>query len=187
MTKKKPFRAFNFACNKNEIELIQHIESKDNFTAYVKQLILNDMNGVTATTAPAKEEETKKLKRIDLKLKIWDRLRNGGYTLEQINRILKDEEIPYPQNNFQPIEQAKTTDTPKIEFESYGTTIINKPKKILQDDLTLRCMRCNRVIETRGFDFEQVNDYKKHVEETHGELFSTEREELSEILNAEVI
>ena len=70
MSKKKPFRAFNFACNKDEIELIQFIESQKNFTAYIKQLILNDMNGISPDNSNDIDQQLKKAKLTEANNKI---------------------------------------------------------------------------------------------------------------------
>ena len=135
-------------------------------------------------TIPTTKEEHERIKLGSDRLKLWKEIRKDGGTPDDFARLINHGEIPnLPENHT----ERTTDDTPKIEFKSHGTTITHKPKKILQEDGTLRCMRCNKKIEMRAYDFEQVNDYNKHVGETHGKLFESERKELNKILNKEAI
>ena len=61
---------------------------------------------------------------------------------------------------------------------TFGKTTTHTPRKIKQEDGTLRCKHCNRAIPMRAFDCEQLDDYRKHVEQSHGVLDEEERIEL---------
>lgn len=58
------------------------------------------------------------------------------------------------------------------------------PQKMLQDDLTLRCVTCGKVFPRRAYDFEQANDYLYHVKNIHGrDLYEGERKVCAELAN----
>ncbi len=129
------------------------------------------------TTLTTKQEH-ERIKLGSDRLKLWKEIRKDGGTPEDFARLVNNGEIP---NLIENHTEPATDDTPKVEFKSYGTTITHKPKKILQENGTLRCMRCNKKIEMRAFNFEQLDDYRKHVEISHGSLYESERKELMEI------
>jgi len=125
------------------------------------------------------DEKLKKVKLANETLKAWKEIRSSGGTVDDLERLVNYGEIPSLENNYERGEiQTTTEEKPKLEFQTFGKTIINKPKKILQEDGTLRCMQCNHIIDMRAYDFEQLDDYRKHVEQAHGKLYESERKEL---------
>ena len=158
------------------------IEQRNEIAKNIFTDFINGNHVKLGTTESAKynpisttKAEHEKIKLGSDRLKLWKEIREDGGTPDDFARLVNHGEIPNLQNNYT---ESTAGNTPKIELKSYGTTIIHKSKKILQEDGTLRCMRCNRVIPMRGFDFEQLDDYRKHVESSHGNLYESERKEL---------
>jgi hypothetical protein len=128
------------------------------------------------------DEKLKKVKLANETLKAWNTIRSSGGTVDDLEKLVNHQEIPNFENNHDNTNAITIADEkPKLELKTFGKTIINKPKQILQKDGTLRCMRCNRKIEMRAFDFEQLDDYRNHVENNHGKLYESERKELMEM------
>lgn len=156
----------------------KELESKvlSNFgTTNIKELdkiVLNFLTNGIPTKTQSTDDKLKKLKVADLTLKVWDRLRNAGYSLDQLESFVNSGELSYPEHKTFYAEPEK----PKLT--TFGTTITHKPKQIQQQDGTLRCKHCNKKIEMKAFDFEQLDDYRKHVETIHGKLDESERIEL---------
>ncbi|QMU53540.1 MAG: hypothetical protein GKS07_11030 [Nitrosopumilus sp.] len=131
--------------------------------------------------------QIKKLKAAELKLKIWSRVKDSGFSLNQLDALINQDEIPLPENDYpnskpEPeITKSEPVKNENTQFKSLGSTTMNRAKKILQKDGTLRCKRCNRRFDMRAFDFEQLDDYRNHCEEVHNGLSGDERKELLEI------
>lgn len=140
---------------------------------------ITQLENTKHNTTPTTKEEHEKIKLGSDRLKLWKEIRKDGGTPDDFAKLVNHGEIPNLSEKC--TEQTTGDHTPKVELKSYGTTTINKPKKILQEDGTLRCMRCNRVIPMRVYNFEQLDDYRDHVESSHGNLYESERKELMEI------
>ena len=139
----------------------------------LENLTLNSTQMVDANLTT--DEKLKKVKLANETIKIWKEFKNSGFTPEQLASFVNDGEIPYENNKiFEDSKESK----PVLTF---GETKTHTTKKILQDDGTLRCLHCNRAIPMRAFDCEQIDDYKKHVELTHGQLEQEERSQLMEL------
>ena len=123
------------------------------------------------------KEKLEKVKLANETLKIWNEFRTSGFSLEQLEDYVNNGVMPYMDNPIFP-ENKKDDTKPIITF---GTTIRHTSKKIKQEDGTLRCLHCSRTIPMRAFDFEQLDDYRKHVESTHEKLDEAEITELMEI------
>jgi hypothetical protein len=144
-----------------------------------------------SSTEQTPEDETldtkiKRLKAADLTLKVWEKMRSD-YTLEDFQNFLQTGFLPqkrltydYLENPHKSIIETSNPPNPNLEhnFKTLGTTIINKPKQILQEDGTLRCKNCNKKFDMRAFDFEQLDDYRIHFETVHRKLTDRERDEL---------
>ena len=176
-----------FTIKRDELELFLTKYPNTPLSTVAKQVFLDFIRNKDSTmssqqTKKSDNDEKKehtKLRNVDLKLKIWDRLKSGGYTLDQLKQILNDGDIPLPENKtLYPVEE--TTSQPK-STPKFGITVTHTNNKIKQDDGTLRCKRCNKKIDMRAYDFEQLDDYRKHVENTHGKLTDDEREELIQL------
>ncbi|MDH5431570.1 MAG: hypothetical protein OEW78_06780 [Nitrosopumilus sp.] len=124
----------------------------------------------------------KKLKAAEITLRVWERLKQNGYSISQFQDFVYTGNLSLPENETFYAESSNTEAIPsQTQQIQFGNTITHKPNKILQEDGTLRCKHCNKTIEMRAFNFEQLDDYRIHVESTHGQLTELERSELLEI------
>ena len=140
---------------------------------------INPLNNSDQQTTKA-ELELVKLR--NETVKTWKNFVSVGGNPNDFVEFIKNGSIPYVEDSIFSNDTAINDDTEKPKpVLTFGTTIRHTPKKIKQDDGTLRCLHCSRAIPMRGFDFEQLDDYRKHVESTHGRLDEAERTQLMEI------
>lgn len=60
---------------------------------------------------------------------------------------------------------------------------IGASKDIIQADGSLRCFTCGIILQMRGYNFQQVDDYEKHVRDSHDrKLFDNEMESMRKVL-----
>ena len=176
-------------------EIVKFMDAQPNNSEFLKGLVSDFIDGklIYGKTQDAKlNTKIKKLKVGDLTLKLWDRLKQAGYTIAQLEDFVEGGKLELPENktfypqDSEPIIQSSSKANPqeiREEFQKQTNTITHKPTQILQEDGTLRCKRCNKRVEMRAFDFEQLDDYRKHCEEAHGGLGEEERNELMELYN----
>ena len=135
------------------------------------ELLLSPVNSNILTT----KEKLDKVKLANETLKAWDRVRSSGGTPDDLNRLVNHGEIPNFENQSQ---ESKEDEKSKLSFNTFGNTVKYTAKQIKQDDNTLRCLRCNRLIPTFEHGYDQVDAFVKHVNDTHGELTNEERSQL---------
>lgn len=160
-------------------ELIDYLDSKSNVSEFLRDIADDVRTGklTKPTTEINIDTRIKNLRAADLTLKVWDRLKQAGYTLDQLKFFVSGGELGLPQNKTFYAEK----ETAPILSRTFGQTVNYKPDKIKQDDGTLRCKHCNKRIDMRAFDHEQLDDYRIHAENVHGGLDEDERAELMEI------
>ena len=172
-----------YQCKVFDESLQNYLDNQINVSEFIRNILDDVRTGklLYDSTQEDLDLKLKKLKVADLRLKIWQKVKDNGFTLEQLKAIIDGEDIPLPiKEDYTPTETTKPEPT-KIQFKSLGSTITHQPKQILQEDGTLRCKRCNRFFDMQGFDCMQLDDYRKHCEEVHGGLLQEERNELMEI------
>ena len=126
--------------------------------------------GVAPQQQLTTKEKLEKVKLANETLKIWKEFNHAGFSLDQLEDYVNNGIMPYMENPVFP-EKKKEESKPQLTF---GKTITHKPRQIKQDDGTLRCKICNRTIPTRAYDFEQLDDYRVHFEESHRKLTEDE-------------
>lgn len=177
-------RRANFTISREELELFLtrypnvplSVVAKQSFLEFLKSDEKLQNTTQKKIQNNSLDERIKKLKAADLVLKLWDRMKHSGWTLDQLEFLVNNGEIPEQENKPLNIEQQTMP-----ELLKFGKTITNNPKQILQDNGTLRCNRCNRIFPMKGFNFQQLDDYRNHAEEVHGGLEESERIELLKI------
>jgi len=176
----KFFHYFNIEEQKLLVEKFGTSDKKE-LKNLMKQIIVdyisNNLDASKPQQEPTLDNKLKKLKVADLTLKVWDKLRQAGYSIDQLQRFVSTGKFEYPENRTFHAEPA----IEESKARTLGTTISHQPEKILQNDGTLRCKVCNKRIDMRAFDFEQLDDYRIHFETTHRKLEDSERKELLEI------
>ena len=83
------------------------------------------------------------------------------------------------------IRGLRLTPAQVVEVMNNKTTVFSATasKEIIQDDKTLRCFTCGKIIELRAYDYLQVDDYEKHVRLEHDrELYQNEKEQMLKVL-----
>jgi len=181
----KFFHYFNIEEQKQLVEKFQTTDKKE-LKDLMKQVILHYISK-SETTEPEQVQPTKtlddkikKLRVADLTLKVWDKLRQAGYSIEQLQEFVNTGKFSYPENKTFYAERSET-EIQSNQIQVIGKTITHQPDQILQEDGTLRCKLCNKKIEMRAFNFEQLDDYRIHFESNHRKLNEKEREKLLEI------
>ena len=145
-------------------------DRKSRIKAINKLLLSENKQDPNLTT----KEKLEKVKLANETIKIWKEFKQSGFTVEQLGDFVNDGVMPYMDNPVFSKDESRE-DKPVLTF---GKTTTHTPRKIKQEDGTLRCKHCNRAIPMRAFDCEQLDDYRKHVEQSHGVLDEEERIEL---------
>lgn len=169
-----------YQCKVYDEELNDFLDNKPNVSEFIRNVLNDFRTGKLSYESPENIDlKIKKLKIADLTLKVWSKFKDEGYSLDQLDNFVNNGILnTIPENRTIEAPIIQTNSNQQLEF---GKTITYKSDKILQQDGTLRCKHCNKKIGMRAFDFEQLDDYKKHVESIHGELENVERAELLEI------
>lgn len=152
-----------------------------NFNSEERQILFEKFGTVD------KSELIKKIKDLALsktvELSISARREQAKLRIDEANARIKESQAIYWETFKQPptpqAHQAITHSVP-----AYSQPQTPKSEKMLQDDLTLKCVTCGKIFPRRAFDFEQADDYFKHVRADHRrELYEGERKILAELAN----
>jgi DNA-directed RNA polymerase subunit N (RpoN/RPB10) len=140
---------------------------------------LNAENVSDALSAILKDYYDGKLIHIDeaIKKKEMAELKFRDYKARIIVKELNAKVQMIRGMNVSPEETAQVMNNKKSIYE------VKAKKDIIQIDNSLRCFTCGKLIEMRAYDFQQVEDYEKHVKELHQrELYQNERESMLIVL-----
>lgn len=115
-----------------------------------------------------------------MKIKELSELKFRDYKARVITKELNAKIIMLRGLKVSPDDIAKIMDNKKSIFDVSAT------KEIKQLDGTLRCITCGKKIEMRAYNFQQVEDYSKHIKDKHdrdyNQIYETERKVFLEML-----
>jgi len=186
MSNKDSRKQFHF--NVWDENLKSFLGRQDKFGEWIRTIIDDVRTGKLSydTQEIDIDTEIKKLRAAVLKLNVLDKLKDAGYSLDQLELFVNSGSLPAPPHENRilvelPSPSSSITTTPEkptFQGSRYGVTKNNTPKTILQSDGSLRCMSCNRKFGKREHDFQQIDDYRIHFEGVHRPLTDRERDEL---------
>lgn len=165
MTKKQPKNSEVFSFRTSDKETIKQLKLKSEKSDFLSELLEKYYSGKLIAIDEA-------LKKIDMAEMKFRRLKAKTIQDEIRTKIALIHDL-----------KQSPEDTLKIINNKNTVFNIRPSTEIIQADKSLRCMTCGKIIEMRAYDFEQVNDYEKHVRNNHErELFESERKQMLIVL-----